>query len=126
MTRTAARLTRECLTLQESLRDTVEAKRAALQSFQADLDGRIQKCRDLLASDPEPAGRPVPAWPAAGGPPRSAGRRYGACVPVSQAVEEQAARRPALPLAARLAAVLVTGLLAGYDAAAAAAAAWPI
>jgi hypothetical protein len=35
-------------------------------------------------------------------------------VPVSQAVEEQAARRPAsLPLAARLAAVLMTGLLAG-------------
>lgn len=35
-------------------------------------------------------------------------------MPVSQAVEEQAARRPAsLPLAARLAAVLVTGLLAG-------------
>jgi DNA-binding transcriptional MerR regulator len=42
-------LTRECLILQESLRDTVEAKRSALQSFQADLDSRIQKCRDLLA-----------------------------------------------------------------------------
>jgi DNA-binding transcriptional MerR regulator len=49
-------LTRECLTLQESLRDTVEAKRSALRSFQADLDTRIQKCRDLLASDPGPAG----------------------------------------------------------------------
>ena len=63
-------LTRECLTLQESLRDTVEAKRSALQSFQADLDGRIQKCRDLLASDPEPAGEAGPCvasrgWPAA-------------------------------------------------------------
>ena len=48
------RLTRECLTLQESLRATVEAKRAALESFLADLDARIQKCRDLLASDPGP------------------------------------------------------------------------
>ena len=49
------RLTRECLTLQESLRATVEAKRAALESFLADLDLRIRKCRDLLASQPEPA-----------------------------------------------------------------------
>ncbi len=48
------RLTRECLGLQESLRDTVEAKRAALQGFLADLDARIQRCRDLLASDPGP------------------------------------------------------------------------
>ena len=48
------RLTRECLTLQESLRTTVEAKRAALEGFLADLDARIQKCRDLLASHPEP------------------------------------------------------------------------
>jgi DNA-binding transcriptional MerR regulator len=48
------RLTRECLTLQESLRDTVEAKRAALEGFLADLDFRIRKCRDLVASDPEP------------------------------------------------------------------------
>ena len=48
------RLTRECLTLQESLRATVEAKRAALEGFLADLDARIQKCRDLLASHPEP------------------------------------------------------------------------
>jgi MerR family transcriptional regulator, repressor of the yfmOP operon len=49
------RLTRECLTLQESLRATVEAKRAALEGFLADLDVRIRKCRDLLASQPGPA-----------------------------------------------------------------------
>jgi DNA-binding transcriptional MerR regulator len=47
------RLTRECLSLQESLRDTVEAKRAALEGFLTDLDFRIRKCRDLLASAPE-------------------------------------------------------------------------
>ncbi len=43
------RLTRECLALQESLRVTVEAKRAALSSFLADLDARIRRGRDLLA-----------------------------------------------------------------------------
>ena len=43
------RLTRECLTLQEDLRATVEAKRAALESFLADLDARIGRGRDLLA-----------------------------------------------------------------------------
>jgi DNA-binding transcriptional MerR regulator len=43
------RLTRECLGLQESLRETVEAKRAALEGFLADLDARIHRCRDLLA-----------------------------------------------------------------------------
>ena len=48
------RLARECLTLQESLRATVEAKRVALEGFLADLDARIRKCRDLLASAPEP------------------------------------------------------------------------
>jgi DNA-binding transcriptional MerR regulator len=48
------RLTRECLTLQESLRDTVKAKKAALEGFLNDLDFRIRKCRDLLASHPEP------------------------------------------------------------------------
>jgi len=48
------RLTRECLTLQESLRATVEAKRVALEGFLADLDVRIRKCRDLLASQPGP------------------------------------------------------------------------
>ena len=51
------RLTRECLSLQESLRDTVEAKRAALQGFLDDLDTRIRKCRDLLASGPGPGAR---------------------------------------------------------------------
>jgi MerR family transcriptional regulator, repressor of the yfmOP operon len=43
------RLTRECLALQEDLRATVEAKRAALESFLADLDARIGRGRDLLA-----------------------------------------------------------------------------
>jgi len=43
------RLTRECLALQEDLRATVEAKRAALESFLADLDARIGRARDLLA-----------------------------------------------------------------------------
>jgi MerR family transcriptional regulator, repressor of the yfmOP operon len=42
-------LTRECLVLQESLRDTVEAKRVALESFLADLDTRIAKGRGFLA-----------------------------------------------------------------------------
>jgi DNA-binding transcriptional MerR regulator len=44
------RLIRECLTLLESLRATVEAKRAALDSFLADLDARIRRAQDLLAS----------------------------------------------------------------------------
>ena len=35
--------------LQESLRDTVEAKRVALESFLADLDTRIAKGRRFLA-----------------------------------------------------------------------------
>jgi DNA-binding transcriptional MerR regulator len=48
------RLTRECLALQESLRDTVEAKRAALGSFLADLDARIRRARDLLADPDSP------------------------------------------------------------------------
>jgi DNA-binding transcriptional MerR regulator len=51
------RLTGECLTLQESLRATVEAKRAALEGFLTDLDARIRKCRDLLASYSEPPAR---------------------------------------------------------------------
>jgi MerR family transcriptional regulator, repressor of the yfmOP operon len=42
-------LTCECLDLQESLRDTVEAKRAALESFLADLDARIGRGRSFLA-----------------------------------------------------------------------------
>jgi DNA-binding transcriptional MerR regulator len=43
------RLARECLTLQESLRGTVEAKRVALENFLADLDARIGRGQDLLA-----------------------------------------------------------------------------
>jgi DNA-binding transcriptional MerR regulator len=42
-------LTREYITLQEGLRATVEAKRAALDAFLADLDARINRARDLLA-----------------------------------------------------------------------------
>jgi MerR family transcriptional regulator, repressor of the yfmOP operon len=49
------RLTRECLTLQQSLRVTVEAKRAALESFLADLDARILRIQDLLAGRDNPA-----------------------------------------------------------------------
>jgi DNA-binding transcriptional MerR regulator len=41
-------LGRECLILLESLRETVEAKRAALESFLADLDARISRCKDVL------------------------------------------------------------------------------
>jgi len=41
-------LGRECLALLESLRETVEAKRAALASFLADLDARIARCKDVL------------------------------------------------------------------------------
>ncbi len=43
------RLTQECITLQESLRGTVDAKLAALAGFRADLDARIRRARDLLA-----------------------------------------------------------------------------
>ncbi|HZC61544.1 MAG TPA: MerR family transcriptional regulator [Streptosporangiaceae bacterium] len=53
------RLTRECLSLQEDLRATVEAKRAALEGFLADLDARIQRGRDLLVSQPQPAASPL-------------------------------------------------------------------
>jgi len=35
--------------LQETLRDTVEAKRAALDAFLADLDTRIGRGREFLA-----------------------------------------------------------------------------
>jgi DNA-binding transcriptional MerR regulator len=47
-------LTRECLTLQEDLRATVEAKRAALEAFLADLDARITRARALLAGQRTP------------------------------------------------------------------------
>lgn len=42
-------LTRECLSLLESLRVTVEAKRTALDSFLNDLEARIGRGRDILA-----------------------------------------------------------------------------
>jgi MerR family transcriptional regulator, repressor of the yfmOP operon len=43
------RLTREYLTLLSGLRETVEAKRTALDSFLNDLDARIGRARELLA-----------------------------------------------------------------------------
>jgi vacuolar-type H+-ATPase subunit E/Vma4 len=46
------RLSRECLALLESLRETVEAKRSALESFRDDLDARIGRCRDVMAAKP--------------------------------------------------------------------------
>ena len=45
-------LTRECLTLAEDLRVTVQAKRDALDEFLTDLDARIGKARALLAGQP--------------------------------------------------------------------------
>jgi DNA-binding transcriptional MerR regulator len=41
-------LTRECVALQEDLRATVQAKRAALDSFLADLNARIARAQALL------------------------------------------------------------------------------
>lgn len=41
-------LLRECLELQEGLRETVEAKRVAVEGFLADLDTRMNRVRDLL------------------------------------------------------------------------------
>ena len=52
------RLSRECLTLQQSLRGTVEAKRVALESFLADLDARIRRIQDLLAGRDNSANPP--------------------------------------------------------------------
>jgi MerR family transcriptional regulator, repressor of the yfmOP operon len=49
------RLTGECLTLLENLRATVEAKRAALEAFLADLDARIGRTRELRAVGPRTA-----------------------------------------------------------------------
>ena len=43
-----AELARECLRLQEQLRDTVEAKQAALAEFLADVDARMARIRALL------------------------------------------------------------------------------
>jgi DNA-binding transcriptional MerR regulator len=48
---TRLRLSRECLGLLENLRETVEAKRAALETFLADLDARIGKVRDFLSTE---------------------------------------------------------------------------
>jgi MerR family transcriptional regulator, repressor of the yfmOP operon len=45
-------LTRECLTLAEDLRATVQAKRDALDEFLTDLDTRMRKARALLAGAP--------------------------------------------------------------------------
>jgi len=50
------RLTREGVALLESLRETVEAKRAALEDFLADLEARIGRARDLLADRDVPPG----------------------------------------------------------------------
>ncbi len=50
------RLTREGVVLLESLRETVEAKRAALEGFLADLEARIGRARDLLAGRDLPPG----------------------------------------------------------------------
>ena len=48
------KLLQESLSLQEGLRATVEAKRAALSDFLADLDARIDKSRKLLDAGDEP------------------------------------------------------------------------
>jgi DNA-binding transcriptional MerR regulator len=45
-------LIQESLSLQESLRATVEAKRAALEDFLADLDARLDRSRKLLDAGP--------------------------------------------------------------------------
>ena len=47
------RLIGEGLILLEALRETVEAKRDALETFLADLDARIGRSRDLLAAEPQ-------------------------------------------------------------------------
>jgi DNA-binding transcriptional MerR regulator len=49
------RLIRESIALQQSLRTAVATKRTALSQFLRDLDGRIQKAEDLLASCDGPA-----------------------------------------------------------------------
>jgi MerR family transcriptional regulator, repressor of the yfmOP operon len=51
-----SQLGRECLTLLESLRETVEAKRAALESFLIDLDARISRCREVVTAQPQDRG----------------------------------------------------------------------
>ena len=44
-----AELARECLALQENLRAIVQAKRAGLEKFLADLDSRIARTREMLS-----------------------------------------------------------------------------
>ncbi len=51
-------LSRECLALLENLRETVEAKRSALESFLADLDAKIGRCRDVVTAEPQNQNRP--------------------------------------------------------------------
>ncbi len=64
-------LSHECLALQQSLRATVEAKRAALESFLADLDARIERVQaQLSGSGKAPGHAPV-------APGRAAGRVLG-------------------------------------------------
>jgi MerR family transcriptional regulator, repressor of the yfmOP operon len=46
-----AELARECLVLLEQLRHTVDAKRAALDTFLGDLEARVARVRAVLASD---------------------------------------------------------------------------
>jgi len=46
-----AALARECLELLEQLRNTVETKRAALDTFQADVDARLARVRAVLGSE---------------------------------------------------------------------------
>jgi DNA-binding transcriptional MerR regulator len=60
-------LVRECLALQENLRATVQAKRAALDSLLADLDIRIRRGRDLLNGRDDDRGLGTRAAGAAGG-----------------------------------------------------------
>jgi DNA-binding transcriptional MerR regulator len=48
-------LVRESLRLQHDLRETVEAKRVAIEGFLADLDARIARSSDLLAQMTAPA-----------------------------------------------------------------------
>jgi MerR family transcriptional regulator, repressor of the yfmOP operon len=50
------RLAREGLVLLEGLRETVEAKRAALECFLTDLEARIGRTRDLLPDRDLPSG----------------------------------------------------------------------
>jgi MerR family transcriptional regulator, repressor of the yfmOP operon len=64
-------LAEESLQLKLELRETVQAKRAAIDGFLADLDARITRTRDLLAEmrcgHPGGAARPPQRGPANGG-----------------------------------------------------------